>query len=236
MGTSGADLDKVLWRAYGRIAQYFPSAARCIDFARRVGCGEADTADTCRPVFCFAPSARPPCADTTSRAWRRQRRSTVGETRTLGGIGGVCALAAARSGNWGIAAFVDVGDAAVHLASWSRDRVGLESAATVAGTLAVDVAYGERESNFDCTFPSPSRSKRNDEVPAIAKRGRRAGSACLSDGVRRIGDQRSGGRHLMVMYTTSSGLAVSCCSTRALIRALVRDVSARCATASPRVA
>ena len=110
---------------------------------------------SCQRVFCFAPAARRPCAGTTTKAWASASGGAIVGGRAL-------ALASVEyvhwlqrwGGNWGIAGFVDVGDAADSFKDL-KAAVGVGMGVrwrTLAGPLAVDVAYGEREKQFRLHF------------------------------------------------------------------------------------
>ena len=156
VGTSGADLNKVFGRAYGRIAQYFPIGQRDVLILRgELGAVEADTADIVPTRFLFRTGG-----STTVRGYDFESLGVASGGATVGGR--ALAVASAEyvhwlqrgSGNWGIAAFVDVGDAADSFSKLEA-AIGVGIGVrwrTVAGPLAVDVAYGEREKQFRLHF------------------------------------------------------------------------------------
>ena len=156
VGTSGADLDKAFVRGYGRIAQYFPVGPRDVLILRgEVGAVEVDTADVVPTRFLFRTGG-----STTVRGYDFESLGVERGGATVGGR--ALALASAEyvhwlargSGNWGIAGFVDVGDAADSFRDLDP-AVGVGVGVrwrTLAGPLAVDVAYGERERQFRLHF------------------------------------------------------------------------------------
>ena len=156
VGASGANLDKLFARGYGRISQYFPVGPRDVLLLRgEVGKVEADTADVVPTRFLFRTGG-----STTVRGYDYE---SLGVSRGGAIVGGrALALASAEyvhwlerwGGNWGVAGFVDVGDAADSFRDFDP-AVGIGVGVrwrTVAGPLALDVAYGERERQFRVHF------------------------------------------------------------------------------------
>ena len=133
----------------------FPSAARCLILRGELGAVEADTADIVPTRFLFRTGG-----STTVRGYDFESLGVASGGATVGGR--ALAVASAEyvhwlqsgSGNWGIAAFVDVGDAADSFSKLEA-AIGVGIGVrwrTVAGPLAVDVAYGEREKQFRLHF------------------------------------------------------------------------------------
>lgn len=156
VGASGAGLDEAFVRGYGRIAQYVPIGARDVLILRsELGAVEADTADIVPTRFLFRTGG-----STTVRGYNFESLGVERGGATVGGR--TLALASAEyvhwldrwGGNWGVAGFVDVGDAADSFGDLDP-AVGVGIGArwrTVAGPLALDVAYGERERQFRLHF------------------------------------------------------------------------------------
>jgi len=156
VGASGTQWDKAFVSGYGRIAQYFPIGQRDVLIVRgELGAVAADTADVVPNRFLFRTGG-----STTVRGYDYE---SLGVSQGGAIVGGrALALASVEyvhwlqrwGGNWGIAGFVDVGDAA----DTFRDldpAVGVGVGVrwrTVAGPLAVDVAYGEREKQVRVQF------------------------------------------------------------------------------------
>ncbi len=156
VGASGADLNKAFVRGFGRISQYFPIGARDVLILRsELGAVKVDTADIVPTRFLFRTGG-----STTVRGYSFE---SLGVKRGGAVVGGrALALGSAEyvhwlerwGGNWGIAGFVDVGDAADSFKALDP-AVGVGVGVrwrTVAGPLAVDVAYGEREKQFRLHF------------------------------------------------------------------------------------
>ncbi|HYM47162.1 MAG TPA: BamA/TamA family outer membrane protein, partial [Burkholderiaceae bacterium] len=156
VGASGADLDKAFVRGYSRISQYVPIGERDVLILRgELGAVKVDTADVVPTRFLFRTGG-----STTVRGYDYESLGVKRGGATVGGR--ALALASAEyvhwlerwSGNWGIAGFVDVGDAADSFKDLDP-AVGVGVGVrwrTVAGPLAVDVAYGEREKQFRLHF------------------------------------------------------------------------------------
>lgn len=156
VGASGTDLDKAFVRGYSRIAQYLPVGQRDVLILRgELGAVEVDTADIVPTRFLFRTGG-----STTVRGYDYESLGVQRGGATVGGR--ALALASVEyihwlerwGGNWGIAGFVDVGDAADSFKDLDP-AVGVGVGVrwrTVAGPLAVDVAYGEREKQFRLHF------------------------------------------------------------------------------------
>jgi translocation and assembly module TamA len=156
VGASGTQLDKAFVSGYGRIAQYFPIGQRDVLIVRgELGAVAADTTNVVPNRFLFRTGG-----STTVRGYDYE---SLGVSQGGAIVGGRALTVASVEyvhwlqrwgGNWGIAGFVDVGDAA----DTFRDldpAVGVGVGVrwrTVAGPLAVDVAYGEREKQFRVQF------------------------------------------------------------------------------------
>lgn len=156
IGASGTKLQEVFVRGYGRIAQYVPIGQRDVLVVRgELGKVDVDTADVVPTRFLFRTGG-----STTVRGYDYQ---SLGVARGGAIVGGrALALGSVEyihwlerwGGNWGIAGFVDVGDAADSFKALDA-AVGVGVGVrwrTVAGPLAVDVAYGEREKQFRLHF------------------------------------------------------------------------------------
>ena len=156
VGTSGVDLNKTFVRGYGRLSQYVPIGQRDVLILRgEVGAVKVDTADVVPTRFLFRTGG-----STTVRGYDYESLGVRRGGATVGGR--ALALASAEyvhwlerwGGNWGIAGFVDAGDAADSFKDLDP-AVGVGIGVrwrTVAGPLAVDVAYGERERQFRLHF------------------------------------------------------------------------------------
>ena len=156
VGASGTQLDKAFVSGYGRIAQYFPIGQRDVLIVRgELGAVAADTTNVVPNRFLFRTGG--------STSVRGYDYESLGVSQGGAIVGGRALTVASVEyvhwlqrwgGNWGIAGFVDVGDAA----DTFRDldpAVGVGVGVrwrTLAGPLAVDVAYGEREKQFRVQF------------------------------------------------------------------------------------
>jgi translocation and assembly module TamA len=156
VGASGTNFNEAFVRGYGRILQYFPVAQRDVLILRgELGAVNVDTADVVPTQFLFRTGG-----STTVRGYSYE---SLGVSQGGAIVGGrALALASVEyvhwlqrwGGNWGIAGFVDVGDAAdsfKELEAAVGVGVGVRWR-TLAGPLAVDVAYGEREKQFRLHF------------------------------------------------------------------------------------
>ena len=156
VGASGTDFNEAFVRGYGRISQYFPIGPRDVLILRsELGAVKVDTADVVPTRFLFRTGG-----STTVRGYDYESLGVKRGGATVGGR--ALALASAEyvhwlqrwGGNWGVAGFVDVGDAADSFGKLDP-AVGIGIGArwrTLAGPLAVDVAYGEREKKFRLHF------------------------------------------------------------------------------------
>ena len=156
VGASGVALDEAFVRGYGRIAQYFPAGPRDVLIVRgELGAVEADTANVVPNRFLFRTGG-----STTVRGYDYESLGVSQGGATVGGR--ALALASVEyvhwlqrwGGNWGIAGFVDVGDAADSFKKL-KAAVGVGVGVrwrTLAGPLAVDVAYGERDKQLRLHF------------------------------------------------------------------------------------
>lgn len=156
VGASGTQLSDFFIRGYGRLQQYFPIGERDVAIVRAdLGYVQADSIATVPSKFLFRTGGT-----TTVRGYDYESLGVKQGTATIGGR----ALAVASveyvkwlesfGGNWGVAAFVDVGDAAEN---WSTLDPALGTGLgvryrTPAGPLAVDVAYGARDSQTRVHF------------------------------------------------------------------------------------
>jgi len=149
VGASGTQLNDTFLRGYGRVQQYFPISERDVAIVRAdLGYVQADSPNIVPAKFLFRTGGT-----TTVRGYDFESLGVKQGTATVGGR--VLAVASAEyikwlesfGGNWGVAAFVDVGDAADKWSTFDA-AVGAGLGAryrTPAGPLAVDVAYGARE-------------------------------------------------------------------------------------------
>ncbi len=156
VGASGTDLDKTFVRGYSRISQYLPIGQRDVLILRgEMGAVKVDTADIVPNRFLFRTGGA-----TTVRGYDYESLGVKRGGATVGGR--ALALASAEyvhwlqrwGGDWGVAGFVDVGDAADSFSDLDP-AVGIGIGVrwrTVAGPLAVDVAYGERERQLRLHF------------------------------------------------------------------------------------
>lgn len=156
VGASGTNMNEAFVRGYSRVAQYFPIGERDVLIVRgELGAVEADTANVVPTRFLFRTGG-----STTVRGYDYE---SLGVSQGGAIVGGrALALASVEyvhwlqrwGGNWGIAGFVDVGDAADSFKEL-KAAVGIGAGVrwrTLAGPLAVDVAYGEREKQFRLHF------------------------------------------------------------------------------------
>jgi len=156
VGVSGTQLSDTFIRGYGRIAQYFPVGSRDVLILRsELGAVEADTTNIVPNNFLFRTGG-----STTVRGYDYESLGVSSGGAIVGGR--ALALVSVEyvhwlerwGGNWGIAGFVDVGDAADTFRDL-RPAVGIGAGVrwrTIAGPLAVDLAYGEREKQFRLQF------------------------------------------------------------------------------------
>jgi translocation and assembly module TamA len=156
VGASGAALDEAFLRGYGRIQQYVPIGERDVVILRAdLGYVHADSLSVVPSKFLFRTGGT-----TTVRGYDYESLGVKQGVATIGGraltVGSVEYVKWLEQfgGDWGVAAFVDVGDAAERF----RDLdlaigagVGVRYR-TPAGPLAVDLAYGERENQFRVHF------------------------------------------------------------------------------------
>ena len=156
VGASGTQWDKTFVSGYGRIAQYFPIGQRDVLIVRgELGAVASDTTNVVPNRFLFRTGG--------STSVRGYDYESLGVSQGGAIVGGRALTVASVEyvhwlqrwgGNWVIAGFVDVGDAA----DTFRDldpAVGVGVGVrwrTLAGPLAVDVAYGEREKQFRVQF------------------------------------------------------------------------------------
>jgi translocation and assembly module TamA len=156
VGASGADLNKTFVRGYGRLSQYFPIGPRDVLLLRgELGAVKVDTADVVPTRFLFRTGGSTTVRgyDYESLGVKRGGATVGGRALALGSVEYVHWLER-WGGNWGIAGFVDVGDAADSFKALDA-AVGVGVGVrwrTLAGPLAVDVAYGDREKRFRLHF------------------------------------------------------------------------------------
>jgi translocation and assembly module TamA len=149
VGASGTSLDDAFLRGQGRVQQYIPVGERDVLILRGdLGYVQADSIAVVPTKFLFRTGGT-----TTVRGYDYESLGIKQGTAVVGGRALVIGSAEyvhwldRFGGNWGVAAFVDVGDAnetfstldfAIGAGLGVRYR-------TPAGPLAIDVAYGERE-------------------------------------------------------------------------------------------
>ncbi|MEP6607932.1 MAG: BamA/TamA family outer membrane protein [Burkholderiaceae bacterium] len=156
LGASGVNFNKFFQRGFGRISQYFPIGQRDVLILRsELGGVNVDTADVVPTRFLFRTGG-----STTVRGYEFESLGVKRGGATVGGralaIGSVEYVHWLQrwDGNWGVAGFVDVGDAADSFKALDA-AVGVGVGVrwrTLAGPLAVDLAYGEREKKFRVHF------------------------------------------------------------------------------------
>jgi translocation and assembly module TamA len=184
VGASGTQLDKAFVSGYGRIAQYFPIGQRDVLIVRgELGAVVADTTNVVPNRFLFRTGG-----STTVRGYDFE---SLGVSQGGAIVGGRALTVASVEyvhwlqrwgGNWGIAGFVDVGDAADTFKDLDP-AVGVGVGVrwrTVAGPLAVDVAYGEREKQFSSAVSVAICSGRRANRRVLRPADVRVGSLCLS--------------------------------------------------------
>ncbi|HEX5639931.1 MAG TPA: BamA/TamA family outer membrane protein [Burkholderiaceae bacterium] len=149
VGATGASVDDAFVRGQGRVQHYIPIGYRDVLILRGdLGYVQAESIATVPTKFLFRTGGT-----TTVRGYDYESLGVKQGSATIGGR--ALAVASAEyvkwlerfDGNWGVAAFVDVGDAAEN---WGALDPALGAGLgvrfrTPAGPLAVDVAYGERE-------------------------------------------------------------------------------------------
>ena len=156
VGTSGSNLNETFVRGYSRISQYFAIGERDVLIARgELGAVRADTADVVPTRFLFRTGGSTTVRgyDYESLGVRRGGAIVGGRALALGSVEYVHWLQR-WGGNWGVAGFVDVGDAADSFKDL-RAAVGVGMGVrwrTLAGPLAVDLAYGERDKQVRLHF------------------------------------------------------------------------------------
>lgn len=148
VGASGAKLDETFVRGYGRFVQYLPVGPRdTLTLRAEVGAVAADTADVVPTKYLFRTGG-----STTVRGYDFE---SLGVSQGGAIVGGRAMAVASveyvkwleRIEGWGVAAFVDAGDAADRFNELDP-AIGVGLGArwrTVAGPLAFDVAWGERD-------------------------------------------------------------------------------------------
>ena len=156
VGTSGSNLNETFVRGYSRISQYFAIGERDVLITRgELGAVRADTADVVPTRFLFRTGGSTTVRgyDYESLGVRRGGAIVGGRALALGSVEYVHWLQR-WGGNWGVAGFVDVGDAADSFKDL-RAAVGVGMGVrwrTLAGPLAVDLAYGERDKQVRLHF------------------------------------------------------------------------------------
>jgi translocation and assembly module TamA len=156
VGSSGTSLSDAFLRGYGRIQQYVPVGARDVLLLRAdLGYVVADSLSAVPTKFLFRTGGT-----TTVRGYDYDSLGVKQGTAVIGGralaVGSVeyVKWLDAFGGNWGVAGFVDVGDAAEN---WGKLDPALGTGLgvryrTPAGPLAVDVAYGARDNQVRVHF------------------------------------------------------------------------------------
>jgi translocation and assembly module TamA len=156
VGASGTSMNDVFLRGYGRIQQYVAVGDRDVLILRAdLGYVEADSLSAVPTKFLFRTGGT-----TTVRGYDYESLGVKQGTATVGGR--ALAVASAEyvkwldsfGGNWGVAAFVDVGDANENFSKLDPalgTGLGVRYR-TPAGPLAIDVAYGARDSQVRLHF------------------------------------------------------------------------------------
>jgi translocation and assembly module TamA len=155
-GAGGPSMTDPFLRGYGRIQQYVPVGERDVLILRTdLGYVQADSPDVVPSNLLFRTGGT-----TTVRGYDYESLGVKQGVATVGGR--ALAVASAEyvhwlerfGGNWGVAAFVDVGDAAESFSALDY-AVGTGAGVryrTPAGPLALDVAYGTRDSSVRVHF------------------------------------------------------------------------------------
>jgi translocation and assembly module TamA len=157
VGGSRAATDAIFLRGYSRLVQYFPvGATDAVILRGELGYVSADTTDIVPTKFLFRTGGT-----TTIRGYnyesigvRRGGAVTGGRVLTIASAEYVKWLPTVGGGNWGAAAFIDVGDAADRFGDLDP-AFGIGVGAryrTLAGPIAVDLAYGARERSIRLHF------------------------------------------------------------------------------------
>ncbi|MDH5208338.1 MAG: BamA/TamA family outer membrane protein [Burkholderiaceae bacterium] len=156
VGAGGPSMNQTFVRGYGRVQQYVPVGARDVITVRAdLGYVQADSPDIVPSKFLFRTGGT-----TTVRGYDYESLGVKQGVATVGGR--ALAVGSAEyvhwlesfGGNWGLAAFVDVGDAADSFSALDfalGTGLGVRYR-TPAGPLAVDVAYGARENHVRVHF------------------------------------------------------------------------------------
>jgi translocation and assembly module TamA len=156
VGASGTTLNQSFLRGYARIQQYVPVGSRDVLILRGdVGYVFADSLSAVPTRFLFRTGGT-----TTVRGYDFESLGVQQGTAVIGGR--ALAVASAEyvkwleqfGGNWGVAAFVDIGDANE---TWGSLDPALGTGLgaryrTPAGPLALDVAYGARDNQIRVHF------------------------------------------------------------------------------------
>lgn len=156
VGAGGTRADQLFVRGYGRIQQYFPVGDRDAVILRAdLGYVQAQSVDVVPSKFLFRTGGT-----MTVRGYDYESLGVKQGTATVGGR--ALAVASAEyvkwldsfGGKWGVAAFVDVGDADENFSKLDPalgTGLGVRYR-TPAGPLAIDVAYGARDSQVRLHF------------------------------------------------------------------------------------
>lgn len=157
VGASRAAFSDTFLRGYSRLVQYFPiGSTDSLILRGEFGYVSAESTDAVPTRFLFRTGGT-----TTIRGYNYE---SIGVSRGGATVGGrILTIASAEyvkwlpdvgGGNWGMAAFVDAGDAADRFGDLDI-AVGVGVGAryrTLAGPIAVDLAYGERDRSVRLHF------------------------------------------------------------------------------------
>jgi translocation and assembly module TamA len=144
-------------RGYGRLLQYVPIGATDVLILRgELGYVSADTSDIVPSKFLFRTGGTTTIRGYNYESIGVERGGAVigGRVLTIASVEYVKWLPQVGGGNWGAAAFVDIGDAADRFGDLDP-AIGIGIGAryrTLAGPIAVDLAYGERNRNLRLHF------------------------------------------------------------------------------------
>jgi translocation and assembly module TamA len=151
--------DRNFVRFYGRYQLFLPVMRRDVVILRAEGGITApNPAMGCRRISCSAPAAPRPCGlclpepGREGRQRHRRRALPGGDERRVRPL---------VRGNWGVATFVDAGNANDERKLFKMNLgYGIGPRwKSPAGPIAVDLAYGQRDHRLRCSLRWPSRSE-----------------------------------------------------------------------------